>query len=103
MPDANPISGPYTGVPATTYHASSDKYSKVVKVSVNTNNPFTATGSYSNPIGVSTNDNSTLVLLTFKNGDSVSPADMTSGVIYPFDILTVSGTFTAGKYVHLYY
>lgn len=103
MPDANPISGPYSEVPATAYHIGSDKYSKVVKVSVSVNNPFTATGSFSNPIGISTNDTTSLVLITFKNGGNVSPSDMTPGVIYPFDVLTVSGTFTAGKHVHLYY
>lgn len=102
MPNANPISGPYTA-PAASYHTSSDKYSRVVIVSATANNPFTATGSFSNPIGISTNDNVATAVITFKNGSNITTADMASGVIYPFDVYTVAGTFTAGKHVHLYY
>ena len=102
MPDANPISGPYSVTPEP-YHSKFGKYSKVVIVSATANNPFTATGSYANPIGVSTNDNVATALITFKDGGNVTTADMLSGMIYPFNVLTVSGTFSAGKHVHVYY
>lgn len=102
MANANPISGPYSA-PQVPYHADYGEYTSVVIVSATSNNPFTATGSFSNPRGVSTNDNAATAVITFKNGSSITAADMASGVIYPFDILSVSGTFTTGKRITVYY
>ena len=102
MAGENPISGPYS-VPAAAYHAKSDKYSRVIISSASTNNPFTATGSFANPIGISTNDNVATVLITFKNGSNITTADLAPGVIYPFDIQSISGSYTAGKHCHIYY
>jgi|688.fasta_scaffold1201032_1 hypothetical protein len=102
MAGENPISGPYSA-PASIYHAKSDKYSRVVISSATVNNPFTATGSFANPLGISTNDNTASVSIVFKNGSSITTADLAPGVIYPFDILIISGTYTAGKHCHIYY
>lgn len=90
----------YTALP---YHDGFGQYSKVVIVSATSNNPFTATGSFSNPVGVSTNDNVATALIYFKNGGNITTADMATGVIYPFQISYVSGTFSAGKHIHVYY
>jgi len=102
MPDANPISGPYS-VPATPYHSNVGKYSRVIISSATVNNPFTATGSFANPIGISTNDNVATVRIRFKDGSDVTTADLAPGVIYPFDIQSISGSYTAGKHCHIYY
>jgi hypothetical protein len=53
MPDTtNPIFGPYSA-PAATYNSSkiNATYSRTVRVTATTNNPFTATGSNANPAG----------------------------------------------------
>ena len=102
MADTNLISGPYS-VPATMYHNNVGKYSRVIISSASTNNPFTATGSFANPIGISTNDTTALVLITFKDGSNVTTADLATGVIYPFDVQSISGSYTAGKHCHIYY
>jgi hypothetical protein len=102
MAGENPISGPYSA-PAAVYHAKNAKYSKVVISSASVNNPFTATGSFANPLGISTNDNTASVSIVFKNGSSITTADLAPGVIYPFDILTISGTYSSGKHCHIYY
>ena len=51
MPDANPISGPYS-VPVTVYHQSNAaQYVRTVRVTATTNNPLVLTGSYANNAG----------------------------------------------------
>ena len=102
MAAENPIQPPYNYT-ALPYHTGFNQYSKVVIVSANTNNPLTTTGSFANPIGISTNDNVTTALIYFKDGGNITTADMTSGVIYPFQVSYVSGTFSSGKHIHLYY
>jgi hypothetical protein len=102
MAGENPISGPYSVTPGP-YHAKSDKYSRVIISSASTNNPFTATGSFANPLGISTDDNTAAVIITFKDGGNVTTMDLAPGVIYPFDILTISGTYSSGKHCHIYY
>ena len=51
MPDANPISGPYS-VPVAVYHQSNAaQYVRTVRVTATTNNPLVLTGSYANNSG----------------------------------------------------
>jgi hypothetical protein len=99
---STPVQPPYN-FPLTTYHTAYGQYSRVVNVTQTVNNPFTATGSFSNPIGVSTNDNVATALIYFKGGGNITTADMAPGVIYPFQVSYVSGTFTNGKHIHVYY
>lgn len=99
---SNPIQPPYNYT-TTPYHNRYGQYSKVVNVTQAVNNPFTATGSFANPIGVSTNDSVATVLVYFKDGGNITTADMASGVIYPFQISYISGTFSSGKHIHVYY
>ena len=102
MPDANPISGPYSA-PAKTYHNGPAKYQKIVTVN-NGMLPFTATGSYAGSIGVSTNDNSGTVTLIFANGGGQTTlSDFTNNVIYELGVYQISGSLSGGKHVHLYY
>jgi hypothetical protein len=71
MPDANPISGPYT-VPAYNYTSAdapntAADYSRTVRVTGSLNNPLTLTGSYANNAGfIIMNTGS--VYLTAKDG-----------------------------------
>lgn len=99
---SNPVQPPYNYT-ALPYHTGFNQYSKVVIVSASTNNPFTATGSFANPIGISTNDTVATALIYFKDGGNITTADMAPGVIYPFQVSYVSGTFSSGKHIHLYY
>lgn len=71
MPDANPISGPYT-VPAYNYTSANAPntaadYSRTVRVTGSLNNPLTLTGSYANNAGFIIM-NTASVFLTTKDG-----------------------------------
>jgi hypothetical protein len=101
MPDANPVNPIYSYQNA--YHAPVGKYSKVIISSATENNPFTATGSFANPIGISTNDNVAAVVIRFKDGSNITSADLAPGVIYPFDVQSISGSYSSGKHCHIYY
>ena len=77
MADANPISGPYTNVPATTYHQNHATYNRTVLV---TTNGFLATGSNANPIAFYVTG-SVPATVNLVNGGSITipaPSDCTS-------------------------
>lgn len=103
MPNANPISGPWPVTGAPKYHPGPAKYQKIVTVT-NGMLPFTATGSYASPIGISTNDNSGTVALLFpNNGGSTSLSDFSNNTIYELGIYQITGSLSGDKHVHLYY
>lgn len=106
MPDANPISGPYTA-PYKPYHNGPAKYQRIVTVD-NGMLPFTATGSYAGPIAMSTNDNSGTVTITLAdgnggNGGTTTLSDFANNVIYELGLYQISGSLAGGKHVHVYY
>ena len=107
MPDANPISGPYSA-PAYNYTSANAPntaadYSRTVRVTGSLNNPLTLTGSYANNSGFIVLQPGSLAL-TF-NGHSGS---FTAGqfhqagaahVIYPIQLTYVSASITGSVLV----
>lgn len=62
MPDANPISGPYS-VAITAYHQpNAAQYVRTVRVNATTNNPLTLTGSFANNAGFLVMNTGSLVI-----------------------------------------
>jgi len=51
MPDANPISGPYSVAIAAYHQPNAATYTRTVRVTATTNNPLTLTGSFANNAG----------------------------------------------------
>jgi len=84
---ANPISGPYTGVPASLYHIDAGKYNRVVSVTAS----FIATGSYGKPSAFYVSG-SGAVTVTLINGGAITipaPAAATPAVIYEMSVYSV--------------
>lgn len=102
---ANPISGPYTGVPATTYNqpATTAAYGRVVQVSGSLNNPLTLTGSYANNAGFIILQPGSVALQfpgsaqTFTSGQFHEMG--AAHVIYPIELTYVSASNTGSVLV----
>ena len=94
---ANPIPGPYTGVPAKPYHINTGKYNRVVSAAAS----FIATGSNANPAAFYISG-SGAVTVTLTNGGIFSipaAAAANPSIIYEMSVATV----TAGSVYLLYY
>ena len=97
MADANPISGPYTNVPATTYHQNHATYNRTVLV---TTNNFLATGSNANPIAFYVTG-SVPATVNLVNGGSITipaPSGTAPAAIYELGVYSV----TSGSVYLLY-
>ena len=95
MPDANPISGPYTTTPVA-YHQTPAKYNRAYLAGAG----FIATGSYGNSVAFY-QSGSAAATVTLVNGGTVSvPAISSSGsaAIYEMSVSSV----TAGSVYLLY-
>lgn len=96
MPNGNPISGPYTNIPATIYHTNQAKFNRSALVT----GPFSATGSYANPSAFY-QSGSAAVAVTLINGGTFSvPA---AGAAAPANIYEVSVSSVDSGTVYLLY
>ena len=95
MPDANPITGPYTGVPASIYHINPAKFNRAVVAA----SPFIATGSNANSAGFYVSGSSATV--TLANGGSIfvpATAAANPAAVYEMSVAAV----TSGTVILLY-
>lgn len=95
MPDSNPISGPYTGIPASIYHTSTAVYNRAVVAA----SPFIATGSNANSAGFYVSGSGATV--TLLNGGSIfvpAAAAANPAAVYEMSVAAV----TSGTVILLY-
>ena len=107
MPDANPISGPYSA-PAQSYTtvagASAAEYTRTVRVTATLNNPLTLTGSYANNTGFLVMNTGSIVISS-SNGTGYVAVDFhepsQNHTIFPIALSYVSAS-NAGDMTVLY-